>query len=283
MIKFSKYFFPYMIFLMFIGFSGKILICFLFVILHEAIHYIVARKLGFVGFDIEFLPFGTRLDLKDLDEANQKQDILISVSGPIFNLIVAIIFYILYLKCNIPIYEQVYKTNLALGIFNLIPAFPMDGGRILRSIISLKILYRKANKITVYVSIVVGMMFMYFFIVLFMRNIKNFNIGLIAVFVIASSLKEKERIAYIIMGDILKKKSKFKKRGYIENKNISVYYKQDLLNIISIVDKNKYNIFTVLDDDMNVVDMIYENELIKALKKYGNMSIEEYSKIRERE
>ncbi|MCD3297892.1 metalloprotease, partial [Clostridium botulinum C/D] len=64
--------------------------------------------------------------------------------------------------------------------------------------------------------------------------------------------------------------------GYIENKSISVYYKKNLLDALGVVDKNKYNLFTVLNDDMKVINIIYEEELIRALKIYGNISIEDY-------
>lgn len=68
------------------------------------------------------------------------------------------------------------------------------------------------------------------------------------------------------MGDIIKKKYKFLKQGYIENKNLSINYKNDLITALSIVDKNKYIIFTVLDNDMKFMDIIYEEELIEGLK-----------------
>lgn len=83
------------------------------------------------------------------------------------------------------------------------------------------------------------------------------------------------------MGDIIKKKYKFLKQGYIENKNLSINYKNDLITALSIVDKNKYIIFTVLDNDMKFMDIIYEEELIEGLKIHGNITIEEFINIRE--
>ena len=63
--------------------------------------------------------------------------------------------------------------------------------------------------------------------------------------------------------------------GYIENKSISVYYKRDLIKVLSLVDRNKFNSFFVLDDDMRLLGIIYEDELIKTLKENGNMTLEE--------
>lgn len=278
MIKVSNYFIPYVILLILLGFRGQLLVAFAIVLFHEMVHYIAARHYGFSGFDIEILPLGAVLKLKELDEANTKEDIIISISGPIANLMFAAFFYYMWTRLRTNYMYMLYTGNLIIGLFNLIPAFPLDGGRIIRGIISYKTYFKEANKITVYISVTIGIFFMFFYFYMFVRGINNINIGLIALFIIISSLKEKERIVYIIMGDIIKKKIKFINRGYIENRSISLYYKKDLLSALSMVDKNKYNIFTILDDNMAVMDIIYEEEIVEALKLYGNITVEEFMK-----
>ena len=83
---------------------------------------------------------------------------------------------------------------------------------------------------------------------------------------------------YITMGNVVKKRKKLLKDKYIENKSISVYYKQGLVNVLSLVDRNKFNSFFILNDDMNLIYILYEDELISALKTYGNITLEEYVK-----
>jgi stage IV sporulation protein FB len=281
MIKPNKFFIPCIILLVVIAFSGQLLPSFLMVIAHEFVHYITAVIFGYSGFDLKILPIGAVLQLKDLDEASPKEDLVISMSGPLFNIILALIFYMLSLRGEHSFYSIMIKSNLALGVFNLIPAFPLDGGRILRDILCIKTIYKRANEITIKCSVAVGLMLIGCFIFLLFFNTFNYSIGVIGCFVIFSSYKEKKRIVYIIMGDIVKKKRKFLERKYIENKSISIFYKIDLINVLSLVDKNKYNIFTVLDENMRVLDIIYEEEVIEALKVYGNITVEEFVDVRQ--
>lgn len=282
MIRVSKYFIPYVIFLIIIGYKGQLVYAFLIVIVHEMVHYITARYLGFSGFDIELIAVGAVLKFRDLDDATPKEDLLISLSGPMSNIALAVIFYFLYRTVPSTDFYMLFTGNLAIGFFNLIPAFPLDGGRILRDLLNFRFRYKKSNKIVMILSIIIGTLLMLLYIFMFLKGSTNFNLGIIGLFIIISSLKEKERVSYIIMGDIIKKKYKFTKKGYIDNKNTSVYYKQDLLCVMGLFDKNKYNIFTVLDEEMKVMDIIYEEEIINALKLYGNITIEEFMKIEDK-
>lgn len=280
MIKISRYFIPYVIFLVIIGYRGQIAITFIIVFCHELIHYLFARYYKISGFDIEFIAVGTVIKLKDLDEADKMEDIIISSSAPLLNIIFSIISYALYRKFNMDIFYMFFSINLIIGIFNLIPAFPLDGGRIFRDILNFKVDYRKANRIMIVISIIIGSILMLIYMINFLKEKSVFNIGIIGLFIVVSSLREKERASYIIMGDIIKKKYKFIKRGYIENRNVSIHYKQDLLTAMGLFDKNKYNVFMVLDDTMNILDIIYEEQIIEGLKVYGNMSLEKFMKYK---
>lgn len=280
MIKLNKYCIPYIIILFLVGFRGQLLVVFVFVILHEFTHYLTARKLGFSGFHIEILPFGASLKLKNLDEASSTEELIISISGPMMNFVLAVIFYAALRKYNCKELYELFMTNLSLGIFNLLPAFPLDGGRMLRDILCKKFMYKKASKITVYISISLGIILFMFYLVFLFYRVNNLNLILISFFILSCSIKEKRRIVYVIMEDIMKKRLKFIKNGTIENRMISVFFRKDLLFGLSMIDKNKYTILTVLDENMKIMRLIYEEEIISALKEYGNITFEELIKIK---
>lgn len=271
----------YILLLLTIGVDKGLILSFIFIVIHELVHFIAARILGFVGYEIEINIYGANLHLKDIDEASPLEDIIISLAGPLTNFVLAVFFYILFNYFNTEILFLIYKCNLVLCLFNLIPAIPLDGGRILRAILSLKIIYKKANEIVVKCSYVLGNLLMIIFIWGFLHNIYNISIGIAAVVIIINTHQAKGMIAYLVMGDIIKKKDKFLKRGYLENKSISIHFKTHLIDILGIVDKNKYTLFIVLDDNMKMIDMICEGEILEALKESGNITLEEYYNSKE--
>ena len=269
MFKLNKYFIPYILVLFLLGFRGELFISFFIVFIHELVHYLTARLLGFSGFVVEAIPIGAVLKVKDLDEASPMEDFIISISGPLFNLILAAIFYFTS-------YKLFFISNLSIGLLNFLPALPLDGGRMLRDLLLRKTIYKRANVLTIYVSFFIGYTLVIYNFILFYRGRANINLLLIAFFIIYCAYKEKERIVYVIMGDIIKKKNKILSRGYIENKSISIFYKKSLLYALRLVEKGRYNIFTILNEDIEVIDTVYEGEIIEALKRYRNISIEEF-------
>ena len=84
------------------------------------------------------------------------------------------------------------------------------------------------------------------------------------------------------MGDIIKKRKKIKKYDYIENKTVSVFYKNELLDVMRLLDKSKFNTFYILDEELKLLKIMHEDELIESLKNFGNITLEEYiNKLKE--
>lgn len=269
MIKINKRFFIYIIIIVIATSSLSILYSFLFIIIHEIAHLLVARFFKYKGYTIEIDMSGARLRYKDMEDMSIKEDIIISLSGPIINIIMGSIFYLLNL------YEEM-SINYILGFFNLIPIIPLDGGRVLKNLLTKRYLYKKANIITIYISIVIGMFFLVISIILGIKFKFNISLILISILIIYCAYREKKRIVYVVMGDLMKKRERFFKKGYIESIVVSISYNKSLLSVLTLIDKSKYTLFYILDDTMNVIKIISEEEVLKGAKEYGDITIKEY-------
>jgi Zn-dependent protease/CBS domain-containing protein len=142
-----------LVFLVSIGIGGKqsaaatavyILALFASVLLHEIGHVLVARWYGIGTREIVMFPIGGVSRLESQPKA--RQELLISTAGPLVNLLIAIILLAmqrnfapletLRVPTDANLIQRIAMGNLVLGLFNLLPAYPMDGGRILRSVIA---------------------------------------------------------------------------------------------------------------------------------------------------
>ncbi|MCX6776575.1 MAG: site-2 protease family protein [Candidatus Micrarchaeota archaeon] len=123
-------------------------ILFVFVILHELSHSYVAIKNGVDVKKITLFPIG---GMAMIDEASIPPDVefKISIAGPLFNFIVVFLALFLQLLINDTtlsgIFSITIQANLVLGLFNLLPAIPLDGGRVWRSIREKKVGHLRAT------------------------------------------------------------------------------------------------------------------------------------------
>lgn len=263
-----------------ISFESKTLVAVVSILIHEFTHILVGNKLGCKLYNIKFSLTGANAQLSDLDDLIDKDKVLLYLSGPMSNLIISIIMYILYKLTNIQIFEVVSGINMWLCIFNLIPAYPLDGARILEIIISNKSSYLKGKKITSTISYIVSCILLGLFLTLIFVNKINISILFILLLIIYSTVLEKKWTMYIVMGDIIKKRRRLEKYDFMENKSVSVFYKNGLLDLMRLVDRNKFNTFYILDEELKLISILHEDELLEALKTYGNITLEEYNEMK---
>ena len=259
------------------SYNRMFIFAFIWVFLHEVTHILIALKYGCKFYNISFHIFGLNAELSDINILKDKEKIFIYSSGAVCNIAVAVFLYFLSFKYSNSFIETSINLNIGLAVFNLLPAYPLDGSRILEIILSKKILFKKAQKIISIISFIIAGLFIVIgiYIYIFLHSL-NFSMLIGAIIIIYITRMEESTSMYITMGNIVKKRKKILKDNYIENKIISVYYKQGLVNVLALVDRNKFNTFYILDDDMKLIHVLHEDELIEALKIYGNMTLEEY-------
>ncbi len=131
------------------------ILLFVCVLIHELSHSITAKRNGIKVTKIILLPMGGASIINDL-EIDPKIEFRISVAGPLMSFLLGGVFGVLviFTPPGIITYicQYLFVINILLGVFNILPAFPMDGGRVLRSYLQRKQDFYHATMTTVKVS-----------------------------------------------------------------------------------------------------------------------------------
>jgi Zn-dependent protease len=159
-------------------FLWYIALLFISVVLHEYGHALTAKRFSINTKDIILSPIGGVARLENLPD-KPWHEMLVAIAGPFVNLVIVLLISIILFatgeqsivpenlervdNSNVPeFFKWVIVMNLALFIFNLIPAFPMDGGRILRAGLAIKLGKTKATRIASLVGRILAIAFVVF-------------------------------------------------------------------------------------------------------------------------
>jgi len=159
------------------------------VLLHELGHALTALKFNIKTRDIVLYPFGGIASL--LGEAKPSGELLIAIAGPLVNFAIALVIFPFLNFPDDPsrlgeigFIEKIFLANLVLAIFNLLPAFPMDGGRILRASLAL-LKVKKATLIAARISQALSLL-----LLVLAFYTANFILMLVSIFVFSAASRE---------------------------------------------------------------------------------------------
>ena len=152
----------------------------IFSFLHEIVHGIVAKRLGYRPKTISAGLFGGVLHLEE-GYLPPLDALIINLSGPMFNLTTAMIFYLGYLIFPALWIRSILTANLILGLFNLMPFYPLDGGKIIGVYLSYFFGYGKAYIISKIFSFIFTILLFLLGLYLVQYSVINLLISVLAV------------------------------------------------------------------------------------------------------
>lgn len=243
---------------------------FFFVTVHELCHSLMAKRFGINVREITLLPIGGVSSMTKMPE-KPSQEFLISIAGPLSNIVVIIVFFfpmkyllgsdILFHPLSTATWKltfaYIYWINLMLAGFNLLPAFPMDGGRVLRSLLATKLGYQKATKIAVTFGHLFALAFAYFGIVRY-----NIILIIIAIFIYTAASNEGAQV------DLKETLKKFRVRDILPREFLTLPSDTTLAKVLELVFHSHQEDFPVVDGG-ELVGFITRQDLMMNIHNFG--------------
>ena len=248
-----------------------ILAVFLCVVLHELGHALAAKYFGVKTEKITLLPIGGMASFDKIPES-PKQELLIVIAGPLVNVAIAVLLYFvvpigdIFNQSFTDTYEIfvsftfqnflffLFVVNVGLVLFNLIPAFPMDGGRLLRALLALKINRVKATQIAASIGQFIAVVF------LLVGLLYNPFLIFIALFIFLGAYGENQMVQHMAL-----------LKGHTVEEamllNITTFNPKDSLDLVvnKIISGTEIN-FAVVEEGV-VKGLLYHRQIIENSNK----------------
>ena len=239
---------------------------------HELAHAISAARLGYRLNKIVLMPYGAVID-GDLKEISLKDELSVAIAGPLCNLVTAGAFAALwwFYPTTYAYTDTACFISLSIALVNLIPAYPLDGGRALKCIVTSCLLRcvekrkvsgnqtveKKASAICKVVSFLTAIALIFTFFCLFLRGEKNYTILIFALFLGVGSLPTKQDAVY--------SKINFSNLSALDHgleiRRVAVSSNTRVKAVLRYLCRGKYLILEVYDEQEKYAGEIRQSEL----------------------
>lgn len=246
-----------------------LLVAFISLTLHEISHTLVAKAAGMRIDAIEIQPFGFVARISG--RISSMDEFAVAATGPVFSLLTACAaaYASRSIITDAYVLEEFIRFNVILGIFNLLPALPLDGGRMLRAVLERFI--PRAGRILIWFGMLLGAVLSIFgvYVIAFMR-VFNVTPLIMGVFLFAAAIRELKNSNAHRLGTLIKRTDMINRGRSLPMRSIAMHRSvtaQDALRNISL---NSYNIITVVDENMHKLGEIDESCLMSGMAANGN-------------
>lgn len=254
----------FIVFGIYFAFTGKVFSFLIFTftaVIHEIGHFLASEKYGYALRNITLMPYGAIIEGNSLD-ISFKDEIFIALAGPLLNFLVAIFFIavwwlfpITYAYTDLAVF-----ANVSICLINLLPCYPLDGGRVILSILSLKMKRTKALKIVKILGVTISILAVSLFIYSIFLEV-NFSLLFFSLFILVGALSKSKDGEYLRIFENFTYKRLKKPQ---EIKNIAVNGDLELRKLYPFINGEYYFVITVLEDDEK--NLLEGQELYQILR-----------------
>lgn len=268
-IELSIFLIPMFVFSFIYGYLHILLLAYLFSFLHELAHIFCALflKVGVSG--IRLYPFGICAKLSKGYIGSPEKEFFVAFFGPFFSLLLFWIFSFLNSLYQNDIFSFCMDINLAICFLNLIPALPLDGGRMLKSILSAR--FGIIRAFTFLRKVTAIMIWFLFAFALFLILVSKFNFSLILIsaFLFQNLSFEEQSISMLTLKEIMYSKQKANLSENFRTKTFCFSEEKSASSLLRHLGSDYFCLVFVMDKNFEITKVLTETKIIDELLTKG--------------
>ncbi len=238
-------------------------------LLHELAHLLVGRSLGISFSGVTFLPFGVCAKLKDPIIKSPAKEILTALAGPLSSMVLSLLFGVLSKVYPTELLSYTSLSAFALGALNLLPCLPLDGGRILRALLTLSSDAISAWQTTARISRWIALCLLGLALYFFLTSSFQFSLLLIGIFLMGNLITEERSISHQALRELLCYKEKPERDSFTRTDLLTAYQDFPARKILRKLSYHKYYTIQVLDQNQVPIKTLTESQVLDAILTKG--------------
>ncbi len=258
--------------LVFSAVSDNVDICILggiALIAHEFAHIFIAQSLGYRVSGIELQPFGCVAEMEEI--RSLKDAGMIALAGPILSIVSACICYAVLSFGDFLYVRDFGNINLSIALINLFPAYPLDGGRILKSLLRKRGHPEKTCSI---LGIILAAALLLGGAVILLLGSENLTLLIFGIFLLIAAVSQRRSAGKNALRDAMQKCVSLRGGEPLEICQIGVHKSTTVHEAYKMLHTERYSVICVVDDDLCIIGSLDEGKLIQCiLDRRGEISV----------
>lgn len=250
------------------GFFAELLTLFVIVLVHELGHVVAAKSFGWTVIRIELLPFGGVAETDESGRSTALQEAIVALAGPLQNGWMAL-FALLMGRLGLwePGWCDYFMTaNLMIGLFNLLPVLPLDGGKVMQALVSRWLPYYRALVVCSLVSLLLAAVLALSALLGFRASGVHLNLLVIALFLVYSNWHAYRHAGFRFVRFLMNREpvlARLMDKGTLAQP-IVIYRHRKIAEIVRLFMRDKYHLVYVMNEGGRIQAVLPEQRLLYA-------------------
>ncbi len=242
------------------------------VLWHESFHILMVKAYRLHVSEVELLPCGGVARIDALLQLNPEIEWLVAIAGPLSNGLLLFLAYALrpYVQVEPSWFEFFVQANLGMAVFNLLPALPLDGGRVLRAFLAKRRGFKDATRVAARLGQVLAIALagwgVYLVALTRLQGLLHVFSGLM-LFLVA--MQEMKNASYVFMRYLTSKRQELRLKRVLVAREIVATEEASLGEVLRHVQPPHYHLIWIIDLEGGIIGFLDELELIGALFEHG--------------